>query len=372
MNDSKLIRVEIRPQIILYVLLAIGLIALASLFSEVLLMFFIAFILSSGLRPAVDTLERRGVARGIGIALILIVLLIVIATSGVLITSQLTAQLRTLLEKLPLILANFASTLSATFPELATILPLNELAGEASGFVGRLLSSSNLQEFLTNGSLVSLIARAVSAFGTVAGLLVEAFTILMVMVYMLSRREKLHMPLLSYFPPKQAERVARVTTDVERSLGSWVRGQFLLMLIIGIATYLILVIPGIFDPGYVLDEYALTIAIIAGLLELLPTVGPAITLVVAAILAIGTSGAGALIYVVISFLALQNLESVLLVPQIMKRAVGLDPIITILGIIGAFQFGGIVAAILIVPIIATLKIIASELLEQKGASAHDK
>jgi predicted PurR-regulated permease PerM len=118
----------------------------------------------------------------------------------------------------------------------------------------------------------------------------------------------------------------------------------------------LLIIPGFFDPHYTLDDFALPIALMAGLLEAIPNVGPAITLILTSILAIGTNGAGTVLYVAVSFTVLQNLEAVFIVPMVMKRAIGIDPILSILGIIAGFQVAGVVGAILAIPLIGIAQI----------------
>lgn len=359
MEQIKLIRIDSR--IIWQVLLIAAIAYMAYTFTEVIIMFFIAFILYAGLKPAVEYLESKGLPRSVAILIIFITVLLLILVGGVLVTRQFVEQGKMLIEQLPNIVQSFATFVRNTFPALSSLLPLDALTSETSKFIQQIINSEALNQFLASGNLFALAARAVGIFGTAAGLLLELFTIVMVSVYLLARKQSPIDQLAWIIPKKWLTKSQRVYADTELSLGAWMRGQLLLMLIIGLATYLILFIPGLFIPTYKLDDYALPIAIFAGLLELLPTVGPAITLVLAGVLAVGTGGLAPFIYVLASFLALQNLESILIVPAVMKKAVGIDPIVTILAIVGAFSAFGIVGAILVVPVVVIIKILLREM-----------
>jgi predicted PurR-regulated permease PerM len=144
-------------------------------------------------------------------------------------------------------------------------------------------------------------------------------------------------------------------------LGSWLGGQLLLMLIIGVATYLIVLIPGLFSSSYTLDDYALPIAIVAALFEGVPNLGPFMTMVFAVVMALGSSGIGAVVYVIVTFSLLQTVEANLVVPQILRKSVGTDPILSIIAIIAGFELGGVVGALLVIPILVVAKVIFEEL-----------
>ncbi len=150
-------------------------------------------------------------------------------------------------------------------------------------------------------------------------------------------------------------------------LGNWVSGQFLLMLIVGLMTYIGLAVPGLFFDTTVIAKYAIPLALISGVLESLPNVGPTITWIVAVIIAIG-SNAGIIetSYVAFLFFIIQQLEAVFVVPVVMKRAIGIDPIVTILGLIAATTLFGVIGAILVLPIIATIQILIDEMLHRKA------
>ena len=122
-------------------------------------------------------------------------------------------------------------------------------------------------------------------------------------------------------------------------------GQILLMLIIGVLTYI-----GLF---FLDVKYALTLALIAGLFELIPYVGPFIALIPAAILAFIQAPLLGLL-VVILYVVIQQLENYVIVPQVMKKTVGLNPIVIIIVMLIGAKLAGVIGIILSVPLTASI------------------
>ncbi len=359
----KTINVQINPKIVIFTLVGIGLAWLAIQLKQVFLVLFIAFIMNAAFRPLVDKLEKRKIPRFASILIIyLTVFALIVLILGV-ITGELINQVRNLVESFPQIYARFAQFITERFPFIASVVELQDFQSDINSVVERLSQADFVKNFLSAQGLPT-VGRAAGVLGSIFGIVITGFTTIMVSVYMLSRKDKVQEGVISFLPKEKTELFRRVLSQVEASLGSWVVGQSILMLVIGVVTYFVVLIPGFIFPDYQLDKFALPIALLAGLLEALPNIGPIITTIIAGVIALGTGGVGTLVYVILSFLAIQNLESVFLVPQVMRKAVGIDPILTILGIIGAFEVGGPIAAVLIVPIIATVQIALKEWLEE--------
>jgi predicted PurR-regulated permease PerM len=111
---------------------------------------------------------------------------------------------------------------------------------------------------------------------------------------------------------------------------------------------------------------ALPLAILAGLLEIVPTIGPVIAAVPAVLVGFTVSPVIGIAVASLYFLV-QQLENHLIVPKIMQKAVGVNPLVTILSLGVGFQLGGPIGAILAVPILIVLLLIASELLGLSAA-----
>jgi predicted PurR-regulated permease PerM len=120
----------------------------------------------------------------------------------------------------------------------------------------------------------------------------------------------------------------------------------------------------VFDTTYTLGKYALLIALIAGLLEAVPNIGPTITLIITLIIAIASGGSiPILIYIIIMFMLLQQIEALFLVPIVMKKAVNLHPIVSILGVLGGFSVAGVLGALLSMPVLSVFQIVFVEILK---------
>jgi len=122
-------------------------------------------------------------------------------------------------------------------------------------------------------------------------------------------------------------------------------------LIIFLIVYIGLTIIGI--------PYALVLAIIAGILEIVPTVGPIIAGAIAALVALTISPLAALL-VIILFLAVQMLENTFIVPKVMQKAIGVSPVVIILAIIAGAKLLGVVGAIISIPIAASISVLIME------------
>ena len=134
------------------------------------------------------------------------------------------------------------------------------------------------------------------------------------------------------------------------------RGQLLLMLAIGLATFLGLILLGI--------PYALPLAILAGLLEIIPTLGPIIAAIPSIIIGFGISP---FIGFAVAFLALlvQQLESYFLVPKVMEKSVGVSPIVTLLALAVGAKLAGIAGVFISMPVLITSQVLLKEYLSSK-------
>jgi len=161
--------------------------------------------------------------------------------------------------------------------------------------------------------------------------------------YLLIDRENLHKKIsLLTKDRKHLSTAEKFITSVEHQLGGWIRGQLILMIVIGIVTYIGLRLLGI--------PYALPLALLAGLLEILPNLGPTIAAVPAVILAVA-SGGGVLMggITVLFYIVIQQIENNLLVPKIMQDSVDVNPLTTIVTILVGLQIAGVIGALLSVP-----------------------
>ncbi len=279
---------------------------------NILVMLFISFILMSAIYPLVAKAQNLKIPRSLTV--FSVYLLIIIFFFGVIasLTPIIVDQTTGLIDHLPYIL-NFLEQ----HYHLKIDLPF---------------LTQNLRSLPTN--LFKLVTGVFSNTFNI-------FAIFFLTYYLILEREKLHQHLLIFFGHNQTEKKAeKFIRDLEQKIGHWASGQFLLMLIIGSATYfglLLLRMP-----------YALPLALLAGLLEAVPNIGPTISAFVSVLVGLTVSPLTALGALVLG-VVIQQLENNLIVPQVMHFAVGLSPIVTLVVLLIGLELGGVIGAVLAIP-----------------------
>lgn len=295
---------------------------------EILIQFFVALLLMAILTPLVERLAKLKIPRPVSIlfAYIIFFSLITIAVAGI--VPPLVEQTTYIVNEAP----NY----------------LNGL-GLSSDFVERMIG-----ELVTQlGRLPSQVARiTVNVFSDIFSIL----TVLIFAFYLLLSRNKLDDHLEMYIGDKKKKDYARIIDALEKRLGGWARGQLSLVFIIGLTTYIGLRLLGI--------PYALSLSILAGVLEVIPYVGPIIAAIPAVIIGFGISPVMGLASAAL-YLLIQQLENYILVPKVMQRSAGVSPIVTLLALAIGFKVAGIIGVIMSVPVVITIQVLMQEYLKRK-------
>jgi predicted PurR-regulated permease PerM len=159
--------------------------------------------------------------------------------------------------------------------------------------------------------------------------------------------------VLSFFKDRSKSEVDKVISRIELKLGAWLRGQFSLMIIISIATYVGLTVLGV--------NYAVALAITAGLLEAVPIIGPLLAVIPAILVA---SSPEAPIWqpfaVLILYFVIQQMEGNLIVPRVMNEAVGIHPVIIIFAVMVGIKIAGPLGSFIAIPVTAIIMIFYEE------------
>ncbi|OGJ16458.1 MAG: hypothetical protein A2632_03280 [Candidatus Pacebacteria bacterium RIFCSPHIGHO2_01_FULL_46_16] len=295
---------------------------------SILMLVFLAFILMVALNPVAKRLQRLlRLTRTLSIVgayvLLITVLLLLIGLLLPPLIGQLYALLRTInipLLQEYLVKANFSWTAA----------DLSNLANQ----IGT--------------SVTSVLSVVLSTF---AGIF-TVFTLFVLSFFMLVERSVLHRKIAWFTKDAKDFALAEQFLDLlESQLGGWVRGEALLMLSIAVLTYIGLTIIGV--------PYALPLAILAGLLEILPNIGPTIAAIPA--IAIGYITGGPVIAGVVLLLSIvvQQLENSVLVPKIMRENANVNPLISIVAILTGFQLAGVMGALLAIPSYITIRAVYS-------------
>ncbi len=283
---------------------------------DVVAIVLMAVVLSAALDPTVNRLERRGIPRGLALAILYVVL------AGV----------------LAIIVVTFVPVIGQQFSQLVASLP--SLAQKIFSFTQRVAPSS----VSSGSSVTSIISHfGTSLFQSVKNIIggVISFVAVMVLTFYLTLEERgIRRAVTSVTPARFHATVSQVMEQIEHRLGQWLRGQLTLGLIIGVLVGTGLMLLHV--------KYALALALIAGLAELIPTVGPYIGMAPALIVAYSQFPALAA-WTALLYWGIQQLENNFLVPRVMSKATGVNPIIVLLALLIGARLAGIVGILLSVP-----------------------
>jgi len=225
--------------------------------------------------------------------------------------------------------------------------------------LSQIIQSLNLPQGLSL-SLSGLFPSASSLSGGVISITVSIFSnitallsLFILSVYMSLDWENIKRRILEILPDKLEEEVSDAMTEIETNIGHWVKGELILMFVIGLLAFIGLEILGV--------KYSLALALVSGLLEIVPIIGPIISAGIAAIIGFGDSTVKG-IGVIPLFIVIHQLENNLLVPKIMEKVSGFSPLAILVALLIGSEFFGIVGAILAVPIMMVLAIIVRRVL----------
>jgi len=212
-----------------------------------------------------------------------------------------------------------------------------------------------IRDLLANiGSLIPEIIRPV--FSSLVGLIGSVFGYLIIPVWafwILKDRPRIVRAFDRAVPAAWRDDTWATLGIVRRVFGSWIRGQLVLGLVVGVATFVgLLVLGAVVDP--VFARFAVLLAVIAGILELLPIIGPIIAAIPAVLIG-ATAGLPGFVAALILYFAIQQLENTILVPKIQGDATDLHPAAVIFSLILGGAIAGLLGAILGLPVAATLR-----------------
>lgn len=201
---------------------------------------------------------------------------------------------------------------------------------------------------LFSSELGSISQNAFAVTKSVFSGLFSVLSILVITLYMLLDQKHMRKAVVSFFPKYAQEKTFHTMTEIEQKLGAWLRGQIVLSFFIGSLTWVVLTLLHI--------PFALPLALLAGILEIVPTLGPILSAIPAVIVAFAISPTLSLV-VALVYIGIQLLENNLLVPKIMEKAVGLNPIVIIVSVAIGAKLLGIIGALLAIPFLSVLIIV---------------
>jgi predicted PurR-regulated permease PerM len=313
--------------------------------------FFVAIVLGTAIKPAVSWLYRRGMPRALGVVVMYLVLLTLILGVGALTAPLLTEQISTIGAKMPDYYQNFHNLLvnsnNRLLHRVALELPAKLALMPAAAASTAPAAASGTAAATGQGQL-SGIGELLSYVDMIGRGIFVAVSILVLAFYWTLDGERSIRGLLFRVSVDSRDNVRDLIATMETKVGAYLVGQTIVCLSVGLmalVAYLIIGLP-----------YALVLALLAAVLEAVPVVGPILGAAPAAILALSLAP-DKLIWVVVAVIIIQQIENNLLVPRVMDRSVGVNPIVTILAIAAFASLFGLAGALLAIPMAAILQVL---------------
>lgn len=303
--------------------------AFAYLVRDILLMVFIALIFASLIEPLVNKLESWKVPRGLGVILIYIFLILFLIVIIRLLIPP-------IIEQIGLLAANFPDLWIKVTENFESVRQYSE----QKGFL------DNIQQALV-GLQTNLSKAASGVYSLIFSVfrnIINFLLILVVTFYLAVEKDALSKVMKAIAPNKYHSYLVDLSSRIQQKIGAWARGQLFLGLVIGLMSFLGLM--------FLLPKYALVLALVAGLTELIPYLGPTLGAIPAVFLGFTISPFSPWrgLFVLILYVVIQWLENNLLVPQVMKKQLGLNPVIIIVAMLIGARLAGIIGLILAVPV----------------------
>ncbi len=328
------------------VLVVLALASLAQAAVDVIILVLVALLLAAAIDPLVDGFRGRAGLSRVQVIVLFYVLLIVSATTiVVLLVPAAVDELTAFSERVPFLLEDAREALGGVGPPIVQTSVTRLLNTVESSFQRSGISSADPDVLVEFGLSAADAALAV-------------LSVLTMVFFWLVSRETIQRFLLALLPHTERRDVRESWNQIEARMGYWVRGQLTLMTVVGVVATIIYLVLGL--------PNALLLGFFAGLMEIVPILGPAIGVIPALIVALVNGGVELVAVVAIAYLVLQVVEGQVLVPMVMKRAVGLPPFVIIVSLLVGGSVAGIMGALLAVPLTAA----GAAILESAQARRH--
>ncbi|HBR71711.1 MAG TPA: hypothetical protein DEA27_02790 [Candidatus Moranbacteria bacterium] len=185
---------------------------------------------------------------------------------------------------------------------------------------------------------------------------ISIVVVLSLTFYMLVKEEGMKKFIITITPKKHQDYAVSFFNRIHNKIGRWVFGQLILMFVMFVMSFAVL---ASFDV-----PFALLIALVAGFLEIIPYIGPIISAAIATLVGFLVSPVTGLIMLA-SFTVLQQFEGHIVVPQVMRKAVGLNPVVVILVLLVGAKLGGIMGTILSIPLATAAGMFIGDVMEKR-------
>lgn len=306
--------------------------------SDVLLVLIAAIVLASAFEPVIRRMKRQKVHRIITVILLYIILAAVLAVVLIFFLPMVVTEISTFLNNIPASVS--LENLWSPIRDIGTSFG----AADANQALGS--NTLSISEFV-RGLQSLFIGTSAGAFQTASALFGGVLSLILIVVlsfYLAAQEEGVDDFLRIVTPVKHHDYIIDLWKRSQRKIGLWLQGQILLGVIVGVLVYLVLMIVGI--------PHALLLALLAACLEIIPIFGPILAAVPAVAIAFSDRGVGTGFLLIGLYLIIHQFENHLFYPLVVKKIVGISPIVVILALVIGAKLAGILGALLAVPLSA--------------------
>ncbi|GAA4052018.1 AI-2E family transporter [Nonomuraea soli] len=302
--------------------------------ASALIIIVVSLFLAIGLNPGVEILERRGLSRTWSVTVVFIAVIVFFVLFGLAIVPPLTTQMGDFFAKLPDYLQQLQNN--------PTVRGLDE----------RFQLIERLQQYISSGNMGSQVFGGLLGVATtVINAVFTALTVLILTLYFLASLPSTMKWTYRMVPRSRRDRVQLLGDEVIKRIGGYVAGNLIVSLIAGVVTYIFLVIAGV--------PYALALALLVAITDLIPLVGAAIGATIVTLVGLFTSlpvGIACLIF----FIVYQQVENFWIAPRVMQANVQVPAVVTVAAALIGGALLGLVGALLAIPVAAAILLLMQE------------
>ncbi|MHB8660841.1 MAG: AI-2E family transporter [Minisyncoccota bacterium] len=352
---GKEIRVSITPGVVFATLLIFAGAYIFWLLRDLALLVLTAIVIASAIEPGVAFFIRRGIPRFISVLLVYILVFGLVFLILYFFFPPIIADAASFLSAMP----KYLDTINLTTPFSNVTSATTNLIGSSQGsqsFVNTLLSFQSVFSATSGGVLQILV----TFFGGIFSLVL----VIVLSFYFALQDTGVDDFLRLVMPVAYEEYSVDLWRRSQKKIGLWMQGQILLSVIVGILVYLGLLIIGI--------PYALLLAVVTAIAEIIPVFGSIIAGTIAVVVAYSTGGVPLGLIVAGLYVVVNQFESNLIYPLIVKKIVGLPPLLVIVALIAGYTLAGFLGVLLSVPVAAVVleSITDFDKRKRRGAHAH--
>ena len=300
----------------------------------------VALFLAAGLNPAVEFFERHGMRRSYAVLTVIVAALAALGLFLVAIVPVITDQVQSITDNAP-----------DWLDSLQQNRRVQELDAEYDVI-------DKIKDYVSNGNYASTLFGGVLGIGlAVLSALANAFIVIVLTLYFLASLDKTKKALYQLAPASRRERVTLLGDRVLRGVGGYVSGAFIVAMCAGISSLVFLFIAG-------LGQYAVALAFVVALLDVIPMIGATIGAVV--VTAIGFAEDPRIgIACIVFYVIYQQLENYVIYPRVMARSVDVPGAVTVIAALIGAALLGVVGALLAIPTAAAILMLTREVVVRR-------